>query len=165
RMVEAYCSNMKNPLERVCLKYDLFYPLAKLPEVVEKMVSQSPNASGFCPRHVTKRELIEIEKSCTESLVLSRAILNGFYIPGRIDVELKKVISDRPSIWQRLNPWTRSRLLQAIADDIWQNIFDALLDNPEVRKVRRLLLQNLFMDGKNEKMSKGSEPTHREKSS
>lgn len=164
RMVEVYCSNVKNPLERVCLKHDLFYPLAKLPEIVEKMVSQDSNASSFCLRHLSKGELMEIQKNCTESLVLSRAILNGFYIAGRIDVELRKVIRERPSIWQRLNPWTRSRLLQAIADDIWQNIFDALLDNPEVRKVRRLLLQNLFMDGKNEKMPKSSEPTHREKS-
>jgi len=164
RMVDVYCGNIKNPLERVCLKHDLFQPLAKLPEAVEKMVSQNPNASGFCLRHLSKRELIEIEKSCTESLVLSRAMPDAFYIAGRIDVELRKVISERPSIWQRLNPWTRSRLLQAIADDIWQNIFDALLDNPEVRKVRGLLLQNLFMDGKNEKMPKSSEPTHREKS-
>jgi len=87
------------------------------------------------------------------------------YMAGRIDPELKKVILERPSILQRLNPWTRSRLLQAIADDIWQNIFDALLDDPQVRKLRRLLLQNLFMDGKNEKMPKSSEPTRREKSS
>ncbi|GAG20935.1 unnamed protein product, partial [marine sediment metagenome] len=34
RMVDVYCSNIKNPLERVCLKHDLFDPLAKLPEVV-----------------------------------------------------------------------------------------------------------------------------------
>ena len=164
RMVELYCRNIRGPLERACLKHDLFDPLAKLPEAVGRMASQSWNTSRFRLRHLSKRELMEIEKSCTESLILSRAILDGFYIPGRIDVELKKVISDRPSIWQRLNPWTRSRLLQAIADDIWQNIFDALLDNPEVRKVRRLLLQNLFMDGKNEKMPKSSEPTYREKS-
>jgi len=164
-MVEVYCTNIKNPLERVCLKHDLFDPLAKLPEVVEKMVSENWNVSRFRLRCLSKRELIEIEKSCTESLVLSRALLNAFYLAGRIDVELKEVLSEKSSISQRLNPWTRSRLLHAIADDIWQNIFDALLDDPEVRKVRRLLLQNLFMDGKNEKMSKSSEPTHREKNS
>ena len=33
RMVEVYCTNIKNPLERVCLKHDLFDPLAKVPEV------------------------------------------------------------------------------------------------------------------------------------
>jgi hypothetical protein len=164
-MVKVYCTNIKNPLERVCLKHDLFEPLAKLPEVVEKMVSQDWNVSGFYSRHLSKRELIEIEKSCTESLVLSRVLLNPFYMAGRIDPELRNVILERPSILQRLNPWTRSRLLQAIADDIWQNIFDALLDAPQVRKLRRLLLQNLFMDGKNEKMPKSSEPTRREKSS
>jgi hypothetical protein len=118
RMVEVYCSNIKNPLERACLKHDLFDPLAKLPEVVEKMVSQNPNASGFCLRYLSKRELTEIEKSCTETLVLSRVILYVFYIAGRIDLELKEVIREKLSILQRLNPWTRSRLLQAIADDI-----------------------------------------------
>ena len=164
-MVEIYCTNIKNPLERACLKYDLFYPLAKLPEVVEKMAGQKRNASGFCLRHLSKRNLIQIEKSCTESLVLSRALLNLFYMAGRIDVELKKVMLEKPSILQRLNPWTMSRLLKAIADDIWQNIFDALLDDPQLRKVRRILLQDLFRDGENAKMPKSSEPTHREKSS
>jgi len=164
RMVDVYCRNIKNPLERICLKHDLFDPLAKLPEVVEKMVGQNWNASCFRLRRLSKRELIEIEKSCTESLVLSRTLLNAFYLAGRIDVELKEVVSEKSSISQRLTPSTRSRLLHAVADDIWQNIFDALLDDPEVRKVRRLLLQNLFMDGKNEKTPKSSEPTHREKS-
>ena len=149
RMVEVYCTNIKNPLERVCLKHDLFDPLAKLPEVVEKMVSQNPNASRFCLIRLNKRELMGIEKSCTEALVLSRVLLNVFYLAARIDVELKEVIREKPSISQRLTPSIRSRLLQAIADDIWQNIFDALLDDPEVRKVRRLLLQDLFMDSKN----------------
>jgi len=148
-MVEVYCTNIKNPLERVCLKYGLFDPLAKLPEVVEKMVSENWNASRFRLRHLSKRELMEIEKSCTESLVLSRTLLGAFYLAGRIDVELKEVIREKPSISQRLTPSTKSRLLHAIADDIWQNIFDALLDDPEVRKVRRLLLQDLFMDSKN----------------
>jgi len=164
-MVKVYCTNIKNPLERTCLKYDLFEPLAKLPEVVGKMVSQDWNVSGFYSRHLSKRELIEIEKSCTESLVLSRVLLNPFYMAGRIDPELRKVILERPSILQRLNPWTRSRLLQAIADDIWQNIFDALLDDPQVRKVRTMLLQDLFRDGENGKMPKSSEPTRREKNS
>ncbi len=140
RMVEVYCTNIKNPLERVCLKYDLFDPLAKLPEVVEKMVSENWNASRFRLRCLSKRELMEIEKSCTEALVLSRVILDVFYIPGRIDVELKEVLLEKSSVSQRLTPWTKSRFLQTIADDIWQNIFDALLDDPEVRKVRRLLL-------------------------
>ena len=149
RMVEVYCTNIKNPLERVCLKYDLFDPLAKLPEVVGKMVSENWNASRFRLRCLSKRELIEIEKSCTESLVLSRTLLNAFHLAGRIDVELKEVIREKSSISQRLTPSTKSRLLHAIADDIWQNIFDALLDDPEVRKVRRLLLQDLFMDSKN----------------
>jgi len=148
-MVEVYCTNIKNPLERVCLKHDLFDPLAKLPEVVEKMVSENWNASRFRLRRLSKRELMEIEKSCTESLVLSRTLLGAFYLAGRIDVELKEVVSEKSSISQRLSPSTKSRLLQAIADDIWQNIFDALLDDPEVRKVRRLLLQDLFMDSKN----------------
>ena len=148
RMVEVYCNNITNPLERVCLKEDLFCPLAKLPEIVGKMVSQDWNVSDFYSRHLSKRELTEIEKDCTENLVLSKALLNPFYMAGRIDVELKKVISERPSILQRLNPWTRSRLLRAIANHIWQNIFDALLDNPEVRKLRIILLQDLFTDDK-----------------
>jgi len=164
-MVEIYCTNIKNPLERACLKYDLFEPLSKLPGVVEKMAGQDWNISGFYSRHLSKRELIGIEKSCTESLVLSRVLLNPFYMAGRIDVELKEVLSEKSSISQRLNPWTRSRLLHAIADDIWQNIFDALLDDPQVRKVRTLLLQDLFRDGENGKMPKSSEPTRREKSS
>ena len=149
RMVEVYCTNIKNPLERVCLKYDLFDPLAKLPEVVGKMVSENWNASRFRLRCLSKRELMGIEKSCTEALVLSRTLLGAFHLAGRIDVELKEVIREKPSISQRLTPSTKSRLLHAIADDIWQNIFDALLDDPEVRKVRRLLLQDLFMDSKN----------------
>jgi len=90
-----------------------------------------------------------IEKSCTEALVLSRGLLNVFYLAARIDVELKEVVSEKSSISQRLTPSIKSRLLHAIADDIWQNIFDALLDDPEVRKVGRLLLQDLFMDSKN----------------
>jgi hypothetical protein len=163
-MVKVYCANIKNPLERACLKYDLFEPLAKLPEVVGKMAGQTWNVSGFYSRHLSKRELIEIEKSCTESLVSSGVLLNPFYMAGRIDPELRKVILERPSILRRLNPWTRSRLLQAIADDIWQNIFDALLDDPQVRKVRTMLLQDLFIDGENGKMPKSSEPTRREKS-
>jgi len=97
-MVKVYCTNIKNPLERACLKYDLFEPLATLPEVVEKMAGQTWNVSGFYSRHLSKRELIEIEKSCTESLVLSGVLLNPFYIAGRIDPELKKVILERPSI-------------------------------------------------------------------
>ena len=149
RMVEVYCKSIKNPLERACLKHDLFDPLAKLPEIVEKMVSQNPNASRFCLIRLSKRELMEIEKSCTESLVLSRTLLGAFYLAGRIDVELKEVLLEKSSILQRLTPSIRSHLLQAIADDIWQNIFDALLDDPEVRKVGRLLLQDLFMDSKN----------------
>jgi hypothetical protein len=149
RMAEVYCRNIKNPLEKACLKHDLFDPLAKLPEVVEKMASQNWNASRFCLRDLSKRELVEIEKSCTESLVLSRVLLNVFYLAGRIDVELKEVLLEKSSISQRLTPSIRSHLLQAIADDIWQNIFDALLDDPEVRKVGRLLLQDLFMDSKN----------------
>jgi hypothetical protein len=162
-MLKVYCTNIKNPLERACLKYDLFEPLAKLPEIVGKMVSQDWNISGFYSRHLSKRELIEIEKSCTESLVLSGVLLNPLYIAGRIDPELRKVISEKPSILRKLNPWTRSRLLQAIADDIWQNIFDALLDDPQVRKVRIMLLQDLFRDGENRKTPKNSEPTRREK--
>ena len=150
RMMELYCSNIKNPVERVCLKQNLFYPLAKLPEAVEEMVSQDGNICGFFLKYLSKQELAEIEKSCTENLVLSRLILSAFYIAGRIDVELKKVISGKPSIFQKLHPWTRSGLLQAIADDIWQNIFDALLDNPEMKKIRDMLLQDLFMEEKNE---------------
>jgi len=148
RMVEVYCSNVKNPLERVCLKEDLFCPLAKLPEAVEKMVSQDGNISGFCLKYLSKQELIEIEKSCTENFVLSKAMLNPLYIAGRVDMEVKKIVSEKFSILQRLPPWTRCRLLRVIADDIWQNIFDALLDNPEVRKVGRVLFQNFLMDDK-----------------
>ena len=164
-MVEVYCSNIKNPLERACLKHDLFDPLAKLPEAVGRMASQSWNTSRFRLRHLSKRELMEIEKDCTESLVSSRALLNPFCMAGRVDLELKEVISERSSILQRLNPWTRSRLLHDIADDVWQNIFDALLDHPEMRKISRLLLQDFFTDGKNEKTPESSEPPHREKSS
>ena len=164
RMVELYCSNIRDPLERACLKHDLFDPLAKLPEVVEEMANQNYNASGLCLKYLSKRELMEIEKDCSESLVSSRALLNPFCMAGRVDLELKEVISERSSILQRLNPWTRSRLLHDIADDVWQNIFDALLDNPEMRKVGRMLLQAFFMDGKNEKMPESSEPPRREKS-
>ena len=146
RMVEVYCNNITNPLERVCLKEDLFCPLAKLPEIVGKMVSQNGNAPDFCLKHLSKQELTEIEKDCTENLVLTKEILNPFLMAGRIDVELKKVISEKPSIWQRLDTWTRYRLLHVMANHIWQNIFDALLDNPEVRKLRFILLQDLFMD-------------------
>ena len=148
RMVEVYCNNITNPLERVCLREDLFCPLAKLPEIVGKMASQDGNVCGFCLKYLSKKELTEIEKDCTENLVLTKEILNPFYMAGRIDVELKKVISEKPSIWQRLNTWTRYRLLHVMANDIWQNIFDALLDNPEVRKLKIILLQGLFMDDK-----------------
>jgi hypothetical protein len=148
RMVEIYCNNVTNPLERVCLKEDLFCPLAKLPEIVGKMVSQNGNICNFCLKYLSKGELTEIEKDCTENLVLTKGILNPLRMAGRIDVELKKVISEKPSIWQKLNTWTRCRLLHIIANHIWQNIFDALLDNPEVRKLRIILLQDLFMDDK-----------------
>ena len=156
RMVEVYCNNITNPLERVCLKEDLFCPLAKLPEIVGKMVSQNGNAPDFCLKYLSKQELTEIEKDCTENLVLTKGILNPLCMAGRIDVELKKVISEKPSIWQRLNTWTKYRLLHVMANHIWQNIFDALLDNPEVRKLRFILLQGLFMDGENGKMPKSS---------
>jgi len=148
RMVEVYCNSITNPLERVCIREDLFCPLAKLPEAVEGIAGQNGNAPDFCLRYLSKPKLIEIEKSCTENLVLGRGILNPFLMAGRIDVELKKVISERPFGLRRLNISTRYRLLRAIADDIWQNIFDALLDNPEVRKARKLLLQNFLMDDK-----------------
>ena len=72
-------------------------------------------------------------------------------------------LREKPSILQRLTPWSKSHLLHAIADDTWQNIFDALLDDPELRKVGRMLLQGLFVDGKNEKTPESSEPPHREK--
>ncbi len=156
RMVEVYCNNTTNPLERVCLKEDLFCPLAKLPEIVGKMVSQNGNICDFCLKYLSKGELTEIEKSCTENLILTKGILNPFCMAGRIDVELKKVISDKPSIWQRLNTWTRYRLLHAVANHIWQNIFDAVLDNPEMSKLRIIFLQDLSMDDKNEKMPKSS---------
>ena len=165
RMLEGYCNNIKDPLERVCLKHDLFYPLAKLPEVVEEMVRQNYNPSVLCFRHLSKQELAKIEKDCTESLILSRALLSPLCMAGRVDLELKEVVSKRPSILQGLNPWTKSRLLHHIADDVWQNIFDALLDDPEMRKISRLLLQDFFTDGKNEKTPESSEPTLREKSS
>jgi len=87
-MLEVYCNNIKNPLERVCLKHDLFYPLAKLPEVVEEMVSQNYNPSVLCFRHLSKRELAKIEKDCTESLILSRALLSPLYMAARVDLEL-----------------------------------------------------------------------------
>jgi hypothetical protein len=148
RMVEVYCTNITNPLERVCLKEDLFCPLAKLPEIVGKMVSQNGNAPDFCLKYLSREELTEIEKDCTENLVLTKGILNPFYLGGRIDAELKKVISEKSSIWQRLNTWTKYRLLHVMANHIWQNIFDALLDNAEVRKLRFILLQDLFRDDK-----------------
>jgi len=148
RMAGVYCSNLKDPLEIVSLKLDLFYPLAKLPEIVGKMVSQNGNAPDFCLKYLGKQELAEIEKDCTENLILTKGILNPLYMAGRIDVELKKVISEKPSIWQKLNTWTRYRLLHVMANHIWQNIFDALLDDPEVRKLRIILLQDLFMDDK-----------------
>ena len=165
RMVEVYCSSVEDPLEIVSLKLDFFHPLAKLPEAVEKIASENGNVSSFCLRYLSRSELIEIEKACTENLVLGRGMLSPFYMAGRVDFELKRVLSEKPSILQRLNTWTKYRLLHVIADDIWQNIFDALLDNPEVRKAKKILFQDFFMDGKNEKMPKSSEPTHREKSS
>ena len=148
RMVDLYCSNVKDPLEIVSLKLDLFYPLAKLPEAVEKIVSENGNASSSCLKYLSRSELIEIEKTCTENLVLSRAALNAFYIAGRVDFEVRKIFSEKASILQRLNTWTRYRLVQAIADNVWQNIFDALLDDPEIRKLRNVLLQDFFVDGK-----------------
>jgi len=148
RMTEVYCSTIENPLERVCLKHDLFIPLAKLPEAVEELVSQNGNISDLCLKYLSKSELIEIEKECTENLVLDGRMLDAFYMAGRADVEVRKVIREKPSILRGLSTSTRYRVLQAIADDIWQNIFDALLDDPEVRKVRKLLLQNFLMDDK-----------------
>jgi len=156
RMADLYCSNVKDPLEIVSLKLDLFYPLAKLPEAVEKIASENGNASSFCLKYLSRSELTEIEKTCTENLVLSRGVLNPFYLAGRVDLELKKLLSEKPSILQRLNTWTRYRLVQAIADNVWQNIFDALLDDPEIRKLRNILLQDFFMDGKNDNMPQSS---------
>jgi len=156
RMVEVYCSNVKDPLEIAWLKLDLFYPLAKLPEAVEQIASQNGNISDSCLRYLSRSELIEIEKTCTENLVLSRGVLHPFYLAGRVDFELKRILSEKPSILQRLNTWTKYRLVQAIADNIWQNIFDALLDDPEIRKLRNILLQDFFMDGKNDKMPQSS---------
>ena len=141
RMMEVYCGNVKDPLEIVSLKLDLFYPLAKLPEAVEKIVSENGNASSSCLKYLSRSELIEIEKTCTENLVLSRAALNPFYMAGRVDFEVRKLLSEKASILQRLSVWTRYRLVQAIADNIWQNIFDALLDDPKIRKLRNILLQ------------------------
>ena len=148
-MVEVYCSNIKNPLERVCLKEDLFCPLAKLPEAVEEMASRNGNISHFCLRYLSKPKLIEIEKGCTENLVLSRAMLSPFQMAGRVDFELKKLISERLFSLRRLKSSTRYRLLRAIADDIWQNIFDALMDDPELRRVRDVLLRDFFVENKN----------------
>jgi len=148
RMADLYCSNVKDPLEIASLKLDLFYPLAKLPEAVEKIVGQNGNMSDYCLKYLSRSELTEIEKTCTENLVLSRGVLHPFYLAGRVDLELKKLLSEKPSILQRLNTWTRYRLVQAIADNVWQNIFDALLDDPEIRKLRNVLLQDFFMDGK-----------------
>ena len=165
RMMEVYCSTIENPLERVCLKHDLFIPLAKLPEAVEELVSQNGNISDLCLKYLSKSELIEIEKECTENLVLDGRMLDAFYMAGRADVEVRKVIREKPSILRGLSTSTRYRLLQVIADEIWQNIFDVLLDNPEIRKAGRMLLQDFFVDGKNEKMPKSSEPTYKEKSS
>jgi len=148
RMMDVYCGTIEDPLERVSLKQDLFSPLAKLPEAVEKIVSENGNASSFCLKYLSRSELIEIEKTCTENLVLSRAALNPFYMAGRVDFEVRKVFSEKASILQRLNTWTKYRLVQAIADNIWQNIFDALLDDPEIRKARNVLLQDFLVDGK-----------------
>ena len=153
-LMDVYCSNVRNPLERVYLKRDFFGPLARLPEAVVRIATQNGNISSFCLSYLSKSELIEIEKTCTENLVLSKAVLNPFSIAGRVDAELKKVVSEKSSLLQRINAWTKSRLLQSIADNIWQNIFDALLDDPEVRKVRRVLFNGLFTDDKNENLSK-----------
>jgi len=154
RLMDVYCSAIEDPLERVYLKHDFFGPRARLPEAVEKIASQNGNVSSFCLRYLSKSELIEIEKDCTEALVLSKAVLNPFSIAGRVDAELKKVVSEKSSLLPRINAWTKSRFLQRIADNIWQNIFDALLDDPEVRKVRRVLFNGLFTDDKNENLSK-----------
>ena len=165
RLVEVYCSNVKDPLQIASLKLDLFCPLAKLPEAVERIVSQNGNVSSFCLKYLSKSELIEIEKTCTENLVLSRVMLSPFCMAGRVDFELKKLLSGKPSILQKLNTWTMYRLLHVIADNIWQNIFDALLDDPEVRKARRILLKDFLVDDKNENVPEGFEATHREKGS
>ncbi len=60
KMVEVYGWNIRNPLERACLKHDLFEPLAKLPEAAGKMVSQNWNASRFPLRCLSKRELTSL---------------------------------------------------------------------------------------------------------
>lgn len=169
RLVDVYCADIEDPLQIVSLKEDLFYPLATLPEAVESMLRQNGTHRHFIFKYLTRRELIEIEKTCTENLVLSRALLNAFSIAGRVDVELRKTITEKKfSIFNdpdRLPSWTKSRLLQAIADDIWQNIFDALLDHPQTRKLKTILFGDLFKDKKNEKMPENFKLAHREKNS
>jgi len=169
RMMDVYCAGIEDPLEIVSLKEDLFYPLAALPEVVESVLKQNGTHRRFILKYLTKQELIEIEKSCTENIVLSRAVLGALSIAGRVDVELRNTIREKKipifSNPDHLSPWIRSRLLQAIADDIWQNIFDALLDYPQTKKLRIIFFGALFKDKKNEKMPENFKFAHREENS
>lgn len=164
RMVEVFCNNLADPMERVYLKKDLFEPIASLPEVVETMLIQDGTHRRFILKHLSKEQLIQIEKNCIEDLVLSRALLDTYWIYGCVDSMLKKIIrEENPFLFRHLDRSTRSRLVQAIAEDIWQNIFDALLDHPELRKVKRILLKGLFEEKKNGNVSYNCEAADREK--
>jgi len=166
RMMDVYCRNLKDPLEIVSLKEDLLVPMANLPEAVERIINQNGTHRRFIYKHLTKEKLMKIEKKCTEDLILSMAGLNPLFIAGRIDMELRKTISEEESsIFQKLSPWTRTRLSKAIGDDLWQNIFDALRDDSETRKAGSFLLRDFLMERKNGKMSKSFESAYAKKDS
>ena len=69
KVIEVYGWNIRNPLERACLKHDLFEPLAKLPEAVGKMVSQNWNASRSPFRCLSKRELTLLRQFLERNVV------------------------------------------------------------------------------------------------
>jgi len=131
-----------------------FLPLAKLPQIVERIIFENGTHRSFILKYLSKVKLAEIEKSWVKHFILKRRSLNIFYALARLDAELKRVIpKKRLSFFRKLHPVTRSHLLEVIADDIWQNIFDALLDEPELRKWKRLFLSELLGNERNYKIS------------
>lgn len=131
-----------------------FLPLAKLPQIVERIILENGTHRSFILKYLSKVKLAEIEKSWVKHFILKRRSLNIFYGLARIDAELKGVIpKERLSFFRKLHPATRSHLLKVIADDLWQNIFDALLDEPELRKWKRLFLSELLENERSYKMS------------
>ena len=143
----------QSSLETLPTQENPFLPLAKLPQIVERIILENGTHRSFILKYLSKVKLAEIEKSWVKHFILKRRSLNIFYGLARIDAELKRVIpKERLSFFRKLHPATRSHLLKVIADDLWQNIFDALLDEPELRKWKRLFLSELLENERSYKM-------------